>query len=389
MRRRAPVPGLLALAAALAAPALAQPSAVSRAKIPASSEAFRVVPGTRLADVLAKPDATKVVLPDGKQTTVGEIRKGVAAREQHFAALKTSPAALQGKLVVRRGKGAAALQSLAATLAAEDSAAKAARRPGPVAKGPGVLAAISQKNFEGILQVNRRERGWHVTPGGFLTVDGQGFGNTIGEVKIFGQFPGGPLALNPVDWRSDQIYAQLPLGVRGVLDQDVQLQVVTAARKTHRLDGGRFIATRGPEFVVTTGIRRLVKQRSGSVWNAAMGDTGRVDRLQGGHDIDCPKPSRDYLETLDPGRGFVVTGLDAHFGRTDSGDGDQRGDAGSRTFFPGYSFGAWNGDQISINWGVWRSHSSPTLGGLSDGYDWCESNYQLEVSLQGPLGVPF
>ncbi len=94
----------------------------------------------------------------------------------------------------------------------------------------------------------------------------------------------------------------------------------------------------------------------------------------------------------DAGRGFVVTGLGAHFGRTDSGEGDQWGDAGSRTFLPGYGFSNWygeKGNKIDLHWGTWRSHSSSSFGGLSGPYDWCVSSYQIEVSVQGPLGVPF
>jgi hypothetical protein len=372
----------------LAAPALGQPSAINRAKVPAGTETVHVLPSTKLADVLAKPDTTKVVLADGKQTTVGEIRRSVGQREQHIASLKTHVQNLPGKLAVRSTDAAARLKSLAATLSAEDAAAKAAHGAPATLRGPGVIGALNMKNFEGILRVNRRERGWHVTPGGFLTIDGQGFGDTIGEVKVFGQFENGPLALNPIDWRKEQIYAQLPVGIRGVIDQDVQVQVVTAARKKHRFEGGRFIATRGEEFVVTSGIHRLIRHSSGG-WNAAMGDDGRVHRWTAGTNIDCPRPGFDNLTTLDPGRGFTVTGLGAHFGRTDSGEGDEDGMAGNRTFFPGYDFGPWAGDDLHILWGVWRSHTSPRFGGILDGVDVCRSDYQIEVSVQGPLGVPF
>ncbi len=385
---RASFSGPFVVAIALAAPASAQPSAFNRAKLPAGAETFHVLPGTKLADVLARPDTTKVVLADGKQTTVGEIRRSVGQRDQRIASLKTRLPSLPGKVAIRSTDAAAKMKTLAGALAAEEAAAKAAHGAPATLRGPGVIGALNMKNFEGILQVNRRERGWHVTPGGFLTIDGQGFGDTMGEVKIFGPLLGAPLAANPVDWKKEQIYAQLPFGIRGVVDQDVQLQVVTAARKTHRFDGGRFIATRGEEFVVTTGIHRLIRQSSGG-WSAPMDDNGRVDRWTAGTNIDCPKPSFDNLRALDPGRGFVVTGLSAHFGRTDSGEGDQDGMAGSRTFFPGYAFGPWAGNDIHITWGVWRSHTSPSFGGVLDGVDVCRSDYQIEVSVQGPLGVTF
>ena len=131
-----------------------------------------------------------------------------------------------------------------------------------------------------------------------------------------------------------------------------------------------------------------------------MTNDGIVYRGKHGESIDCPAPGQDTLIGPDrPGhpksilsaRGFALVGLNASWGRTDSGDGDGWGGAGSRTYFPGYGFSDWKGlyqEAIQVRWGVWRSHSSPKI--LLPGNDFCASSYQIEVVLFGAAGVaPF
>ena len=385
MKKRLLVAGSVVVAA-LASPALAQPKISSSVQKAAATEKISAE-GLSLHQALAKPDATTVVFKDGKETTVAEIRRTVASRNK-LVASKPPLGPLAGRILVRRPDAAVRLKALSLLLAGESAAAQAAHKAPRGASDARRAAAMNMKSLDGILQVNHKTVGWIVTPGGYVTIDGQGFGESLGEVNVFGQFPSGPQALRPIDWQSDQIYAQLPLGLRGVVDQDIHLQVVTAARKTYRLDGGKFYATRGEEFVVTDQVHRLMKLRAGE-WVAPMDDRGLVDRWTAGTNLDCPSPSFDVLEALDPGRGFTVTGLGARFGRTDSGPGDLNGEGGSRTFFPGYSLGDWVGDDIRIRWGVWRSHTAPSFGGIVTGVDVCRSSYQIEVSVQGPLGVAF
>ncbi len=67
--------------------------------------------------------------------------------------------------------------------------------------------------------------------------------------------------------------------------------------------------------------------------------------------------------------------------RTDVGNSTSGGTEGSRVFFPGYSIGEWTAepvatdrfhtayhDALTINWGIWREHSSTPS-------DICESEY--------------
>src|SRR5262249_2679639 len=67
----------------------------------------------------------------------------------------------------------------------------------------------------GIWFVNNHEKNFVLTPGGYITISGKGFGNSIGQVNAFGATDGHKLAYQVVDWHDDQIYAVLPVGVRG------------------------------------------------------------------------------------------------------------------------------------------------------------------------------
>src|SRR5262249_16901405 len=82
----------------------------------------------------------------------------------------------------------------------------------------------------GIWFVNNRDKNFVLTPGGYVTISGKGFGETLGQVNGFGGTDGHRLAYQVVDWHDDQIYAVLPTGVRGMADQGAKLQVVTSAQ---------------------------------------------------------------------------------------------------------------------------------------------------------------
>jgi hypothetical protein len=236
--------------------------------------------------------------------------------------------------------------------------------------------------------VNGKTTGFVVTPGAYLTVAGVDLGDTMGQVNLIGNFPGGAAALRVVEWKAGSVYALLPGGLRGAPDQTVTLQLVTAAQKTYRKDGGNFVATR-EDTTATTNIPRFLKFQSSPGWGGGMDESGKVYRGSSGDGgINCPSPGSDTVTLLDPGKGFVVTGLNGGWGRMDSGDGADGGGDGSRTYTPGYGFGDWNGNSIAIRWGVWRSHTSPTLQVAA--FDQCLSSYTISVTLSGPAGVsPF
>lgn len=71
-----------------------------------------------------------------------------------------------------------------------------------------------------------------VTPGGFLSIEGQGFGNSQGKVKMFGEFPGGYVQLlnDSLGWKDYTIIASIP-SIAGVKEQTVKIQVETADHK--------------------------------------------------------------------------------------------------------------------------------------------------------------
>jgi hypothetical protein len=380
---------------------LASPSGVFPQSPPASgTQPIRVTPGLTLAQVLAHPDATQVILSDGRTTTVGELRRRAEDRNRAIATVRSGHFPLSGgRAASRSALGVSrARQVMDATVHENTLAVSLRTRPMEEAtRAPAGTGAVAQSHLqpnraglvptEGIGAVNGKSHGFVVSPGGYLTIAGHGFGDAIGQANVIGQFPNGAEALRVVEWRADEVYALLPPGLRGVLDQPVSIQLVTRVGKTYRIDHGEFVATR-EDITLTSQITRIVRFQSGSSWPARLEDDGSVTRGASADSMTCASPGTDILTTVDPGRGFVVTGLTALWGRTDSGDHDADGYDGSRTFFPGYGFGSWQGDSIGVSWGVWRSHTSPDF--LLSSFDMCESNYQVAVVLTGPAGVsPF
>lgn len=341
-----------------------------------AAEYYEVGVPITLDQALKKPDSTKVMGPDCKLTTVGELRKLHAAKSNPTG----KPKAITGGTgKTSYGPGSAKARESAGLLNSVSGEAQGSRS----VLGARIIGAVNKT--PGIAAVNGKATGFVLTPGAYLTVGGVDLGDTMGQLNIVGNFPGGALAPRIVDWKNNSVYALLPDGIKGVLDQPVTVQVVTAARKTHRHEGGRFHATR-EDVTVTTNIPRFLKFQSGPSWGATMDANGQVFRFDTGESINCKAAGADTLTIIDPGKGFVVTGLSADWsGRTDSGDGDANGFDGSRTYSPGYGFGEWSGNSIQVKWGVWRSHESSN--GALKSSDECDSIYKISVTLSGPAGV--
>jgi hypothetical protein len=249
----------------------------------------------------------------------------------------------------------------------------------------------------GVWFVNNKEKNFTLTPGGYVTIVGKGFGDDVGKVSMFVLAQGGTLEIAfPVsEWHDREVYAFVPAGIRGIADQSTRLQVRTRSGTPYSLDTGTFYATR-EEITVNTGLGRVVQFSPSPSWDAALADNGRVDR-SGEY---CPKQAgADRLYFKPQANGFVVSSIAWWTGRQDTGDGDGYGNDGRRSFVPGYSFGEWGTGPIgvgrdrsaqvptlSLNWGVWCSYSYRS--GFSSNET--ESNYQIEVSLVGPAGLrPF
>jgi hypothetical protein len=337
-----------------------------------------------LDQLLAKPVETKFVGPNCQISTVGELKKVQAMQKKVIAPLKPTMGGT-GKASYAAGVSRAREASQLAALVSGDAQSSRSAAPGKV----GMLRPVP-----GIGLVNGKATGFVVTPGAFLTIAGFEFGDTKGQANLVGNFPpGGAAALTIVDWKPGSVYALLPAGLRGALDQPVTVQLITAVQKTYRKDGGRFVATR-EDTTVTTDIPRLLKFEYGPTWGAFLDPSGQVVRQEQGESLTCKPPGTDTFTIIDPGKGFVVTGLNAAWGPTDSGDGSSTGQQGSRTYTPGYGFGEWNGNRIPFHWGVWRSHQSefglPGGPGYSPASDVCQSIYAISVGLNGPAGVaPF
>jgi hypothetical protein len=251
------------------------------------------------------------------------------------------------------------------------------------------------KRPSGIWFVNNKENGFLVTPNGYVTIQGKGFGATPGQVKLLVTSVYGD-AYSPgfqvIDWHDDEIFASLPR-VIDIFDQTATVEVVTHSGASYRLGGGIFHAARD-EYYWDDGLDQVIQIRSNANWAITRwGADGGVIRYDTGGSIDCKAPGTDYLYVTlakgDQQAGFVLSGISATFGRTDSGDGDIAGDPGDRVFTPGYSLGEWTRgspvgtfqvaqaiargestqtDMMPVSWGVWRTHSAkkPPFEVLSD-----------------------
>jgi hypothetical protein len=250
----------------------------------------------------------------------------------------------------------------------------------------------------GVWYVNGKDINYTLTPGGYVTIHGRGFGDVVGSVTVFGTVDRRTFALQVDDWHRDEVFALLPPGIRGMRDQPVRLQIITRDGMVFVDDRGRFRAER-EEISLGDHLDRVIQFASASTWKPTLSPDGSVERYEAGSSIDCQAPGSDRLAFAPPA-GFEVIGISAEWGRTDSGDEDALGGSGSRVFTPGYSFGEWfkatvaTGpgreaviDAIAVNWGVWRSHSSGTF---TNGVDRCLSEYKVTLRLAGPAGVaPF
>lgn len=83
-----------------------------------------------------------------------------------------------------------------------------------------------------------------ITPGGRVSMRGCELGNRRGEMRMLGQFPGGMVKLTIEEWTPQLVIAAVPAELRGVLDQDVRIQLVPATGQAMKEQPGRFQARR-------------------------------------------------------------------------------------------------------------------------------------------------
>ena len=370
---------------------------------PQSAGTIRMNANTTFKQLLAMPDATVVQSADGKQsTTVGAIRAGILARQRAVqTALQTGKYITGGKITVTSPLGVKAAASLRERLTQENSVALSLRSAN---LNQPSLVYEAQHPTPGIYTVNGKKTGFVLSPGANVIIKGAGFGNAKSVAVIRG-LPKGDIELTVVNWHDNEIWAQIPATpntMSGLPDGAVAVVVYGQHNGTqqYRLDGGTFYANRA-DFIVTGGtVTRFFQMQfdpNAPALEPVSNFTPPGDYERDFYDIGddpsklnrCWSPGTDYLTTIDPGRGFVVTALTFTWGPTDSGNGDLEGREGDRTFAPGYSLGDWNGNTLPVRWGVWHMHTSPHI--FDPSYDDCISEYVVtSVILTGPAGIsPF
>lgn len=359
-----------------------------------AAQPISVTAGMPLADLLLKPDNTVLLLPDGTRSTVGALRNAVRTRDEAMTALKNSSAAPTtgvGKRVVTR-----------ASHPDEEARAVLADPRWGRAMDSGIQAKSADAALaEGVHYIVTTQGNRNVSPGDTLTIVGRGFGDKLGEAALVGRFPGGAVKLQVLNWRDTEIKTKLPGDIRGVPDHDVELQVVTAGRRTMPSGkGGYFVATR-EQATLDRGLGRVLRTMQQGAPVVPMSDDGIVSRwVTGSGSLSCWSPGRDLYDIVDPGRGWVVTGYWYWVGRSDAGGGDATGRPGSRTFTGAYDVSIHQYEKgkraMVVDYGVWSSVSSAHSGELDvllsrdTSARGCGSWYKLNVILSGPAGTsPF
>ncbi|HTS01593.1 MAG TPA: hypothetical protein VMN04_03660 [Thermoanaerobaculia bacterium] len=329
---------------------------------------------------------------------------GACLEASHGAAAPPSPArslhAVKGGSVKTAfPEGVAEAKAIVDQARASSVAAQAARTPrrpptptpaAPVRKVFDPKTSAPSPGGNGIHAVDGVTQGYAVTPGGYVTIRGAGFGDRMAQANVIGKFPNGAAALRVVDWRDDEVYALLP-DIRGVVDHPIQIQVVTSDLKTYFLGGGRFIATR-EEIPWTTNVNRFLSfQGEGyGAPPASLDGAGNVERQVEGacsstHGFGS---GEDTLSLVKLGGGFVVVGLAASHGPDDTGETAASGGPGFREFAGAYRWEPWTGSRINFEWGVWKNVEGKQ-GSASSSCEWF-STYQISVVVSGPAGAsPF
>lgn len=66
-----------------------------------------------------------------------------------------------------------------------------------------------------------------VSPGDWVWEAGCGFGKDVGEIRLYGNFPGGYVRLTGLNWQDDRVGGNIPY-LSGVTDQTVTMQIITS-----------------------------------------------------------------------------------------------------------------------------------------------------------------
>jgi hypothetical protein len=420
-----------------ASPLATPPASTSAApsKSAAVSPPSKAAVSPSLEALLKRPDADVIAAPDGKHTTVGEIRKIVARRRAIVDALhagklppgwkytssapKVSPARaelLKSSTALRDASRAEAQAALAQgarspvrkTVATAAGAAEQQVLPSSLrtrtAREPNKGAhyiPLNEQIKPGIFLINRKSSGVQVTPGGQYVINGLGFGATLGQVDLVGKaLPGGHLALQVTQWNDGQILALLPEPLRGLTDQNVTLRVVTQGGTLYTHDV-QYYATREEISVDslqgTLPLDRAFKARLSDLdkWGSGSISYNLVSRSTEGQNINCPNPGNDVL-TITPPSGWALAeaSVTSWFPTQSDPKHDMNGSDGDTVVSSNWDIVNWlpinnfssSSVQLTIHWGVFRSH---TASGVTIFHvnDFCASTYSVQAKFIGPAGL--
>jgi hypothetical protein len=207
---------IASVAATVPAPALAQGFKVNqRASTVPSAKAATAAP---LSDILKRPDNEVVTAADGQTLTIGELKARI------FKPVQISSTR---------------------TMAESSKVPMPSLLVAPTISGLGSSATLSQavsqaKNLKADLLKTCDERGQppsldkvrgSITPGGVITISASCLKDARGNIRMFGNFPGGVYQLTAHHWGDNSIVTQIPADIRGIGSIPVRFEAITADRK--------------------------------------------------------------------------------------------------------------------------------------------------------------
>ncbi len=132
--------------------------------------------------------------------------------------------------------------------------------------------------------------GYGCRPGGTFRLRGFNFGNEPGIIRLVGNFPGGEVVLDNLEWTSTLVSGKVPM-IRGVMDQEVSIQVETLGGWQSNTD-----------FTCSFKPTREKKLLADGYW--VLVDPGNNVKIG------------DYFKRVDPGHGNIIVQhrVDHNFG---------------------------------------------------------------------------
>jgi hypothetical protein len=202
------------------------------------------------ADLLKRDDRSALVV-NGKPTTVGTIKREIAAELRRLSGPPTS-ASSASRVAARAAQST--MQQQRVPVKPNFTSGSLAPPPSPKiqpAIGPSITASnhlraealadpktYCRTHAPAIMGVRGA-----LEPGRRITIEGVCFGNPGGEIEVIGQFSGGKLKLAFERWSEIEIVAAVP-PVRGAADHTVAVTVVRSDRRRTPAAQASFVATR-------------------------------------------------------------------------------------------------------------------------------------------------